>query len=57
MDIQKVKNMTEPVNEQYEKDLAQFEAWRKADEDRAKLKQATLEKLGLSADEVAALLS
>lgn len=56
-DTQKVKTMTKAQDEQYQKDLAQFEEWRKADEERAKLKKATLDKLGLTADEVAALLS
>lgn len=36
---------------------AEAEALAKADADRAKLKQATLTKLGLTADEVSALLS
>jgi len=56
-DILKVRDMTEPINEQYEKDLAQFEAWRQEEIDKAKLKAATLAKLGLTADEVAALFS
>jgi hypothetical protein len=56
-DTQKVKIMTEPINKQYEKDLAQFAAWREEEENKAKLKQATLDKLGLTPDEVAALLS
>jgi hypothetical protein len=49
--------MTEPVNEQYEQDLAQFAAWRQEEADKKKLKDATLKKLGLTADEVSALLS
>jgi len=49
--------MTEPIDEQYKQDLAQFAAWRQEEEDKAKLKKATLAKLGLTADEVAALLS
>jgi hypothetical protein len=56
-DIQKVRTMTEPVNEQYEQDLAQFAAWRQEEADKKKLKDATLKKLGLTADEVSALLS
>ncbi len=56
-DTQKVKTMTKAQDEQYEKDLAQFEQWRKDDEKRAKLKDATLAKLGLTAEEVIALFS
>jgi len=56
-DTQKVKTMTEQNHEQYEKDLAQFALWRQEEEDKAKLKKATLAKLGLTADELAALLS
>lgn len=56
-DTQKVKTMTKAKDEQYEKDLAQFAAWRQEEEDKAKLKEATLAKLGLTADEAAALLS
>lgn len=56
-DIQKAKTMTESKDEQYEKDLAQFAAWRKEEEDKEKLKAATLKKLGLTADEVSALMS
>jgi len=49
--------MTELENKQYEQDLAQFAAWRQEEADKAKVKAATLAKLGLSADELAALLS
>jgi hypothetical protein len=55
--IQKVKTMTKAKDEQYEKDLEQFAQWRKEEEDRAKLKQETIAKLGLTAEEIAALLS
>jgi hypothetical protein len=54
---QKVKTMTKAKDEQYEKDLEQFAQWRKEEEDRAKLKQETIAKLGLTAEEIAALLS
>lgn len=56
-DIQKVRTMTNSMDDQYQKDLEQFAAWRQEEEDRAKLKKATLAKLGLTADEAAALLS
>ncbi len=56
-DIQKVKTMTNLENKQYEQDLAQFAAWRQEEADKAKLKEATLAKLGLTPDEMAALLS
>ena len=49
--------MTKAKDEQYEKDLEQFAQWRKEEEDRAKLKQETIAKLGLTAEEIAALLS
>lgn len=42
---------------QRDKDLAESKKLAKATADRAKLKEATLAKLGLTADEVAALLS
>ncbi len=42
---------------QLEADKAEAKAQAKAETDKAKLKQATLAKLGLTADEVAALLS
>jgi hypothetical protein len=49
--------MTKEQEEQYAKDLEQFAEWRKDDDDKKKLKDATLKKLGLTADEVSALLS
>jgi hypothetical protein len=49
--------MTNLENKQYEQDLAQFAAWRQEEADKAKLKEATLAKLGLTPDEMAALLS
>jgi aldehyde:ferredoxin oxidoreductase len=54
---QKVKTMTKAKDEQYEKDLEQFAEWRKEEDDRAKLKEKTMKKLGLTAEEIAALLS
>lgn len=52
-----VREMTDAEFAQYEKDQADFAAQAQADADRQALKTATLAKLGLSADEVAALLS
>jgi hypothetical protein len=52
-----VREMTADEIAQREKDIAEFVALQKAQADRAKLKVATLAKLGLTADEVAALLS
>jgi len=49
--------MTETELTQYAIDQAQAKAELKAEADRAKLKTETLAKLGLTADEVAALLS
>lgn len=57
MDIQKVKNMTAKDKDQYTQDLEQFEQWRKDEENKAKLKAATLAKLGLTEEEIAALMS
>ena len=51
-----VRNMTEAEIAQYEKDAKESKAQRQAEAERAALKVATLEKLGLSADELAALL-
>jgi len=55
--IQKVKTMTKAKDEQYEKDLEQFAQWRKEENDRKALKEKTMKKLGLTAEEIAALLS
>jgi hypothetical protein len=52
-----VRDMTEDEIAQRQKDIAEIKAFEKAQADRAKLKAATLAKLGLTADEVAALLS
>jgi hypothetical protein len=52
-----VRDMTDVELAQYEADQAEAEAQRQAEADRAALKTATLAKLGLTADEVAALLS
>lgn len=51
------RDMTDVELAQYQADNATAEAQRQAEADRAKLKTATLAKLGLTADEVAALLS
>ena len=52
-----VRDMTDDEIAQREKDLAEFAAQAQAAADRQALKTATVAKLGLSADEVAALLS
>jgi hypothetical protein len=52
-----VRDMTEEEIAQRDKDLAECAAQEKARADKAKLKTDTLAKLGLTADEVAALLS
>jgi hypothetical protein len=52
-----VRDMTDEEIAQRDKDLAEFAAKTKARAEKAKLKADTLAKLGLTADEVAALLS
>lgn len=52
-----VRDMTKTELAQYQADQLEAEALRQAETDRAALKKATLAKLGLTADEVAALLS
>jgi hypothetical protein len=52
-----VRDMTENELTQYNEDQKQIAKMAKADADRAKLKADTLSKLGLTAEEVAALLS
>jgi len=52
-----VRDMTEEEIVQRKKDLKDSQALEKAAADRQALKIATLAKLGLTADEVAALLS
>jgi predicted secreted Zn-dependent protease len=52
-----VREMTAKEIAQYEKDQAEFARQAQADADRQALRTATLAKLGLTADEVAALLS
>lgn len=52
-----VRDMTKTELAQYQADQLEAEALRQAEADRAALKKATLAKLGLTADEVAALLS
>ena len=53
----KVRDMTEEEIAQRDKDIAEGVARTKEVAKRAKLKTATIAKLGLTADEVAALLS
>ena len=52
-----VRQMTDSEFAQYQKDQIEVAEQKQAEADRAQLKQATIEKLGLTADEVAALLS
>jgi ribosomal 50S subunit-associated protein YjgA (DUF615 family) len=52
-----VRDMTAEEIAQRDKDIAEMKALTKERADLAKLKTATLAKLGLTADEVAALLS
>ena len=52
-----VRDMTDEEIVQRKKDLAEMKALEQAAADRKALKEATLAKLGLTADEVAALLS
>lgn len=51
------RDLTVEEKEQREKDLAKFAAIKQAEAARQALKEATLAKLGLTAEEVAALLS
>lgn len=51
------REMNEEEFEHYELQRKEFEAREKKDKAKAKLKEATLEKLGLTDDEVIALLS
>jgi hypothetical protein len=52
-----VREMTDEEYAQYQKDAKEAKSNAKADAERVALKEATLAKLGLTADEVAALLS
>ena len=52
-----VREMTEDELAQWEADKAAAKAKAQAEADKQALKEATLTKLGLTADEVAALLS
>jgi hypothetical protein len=52
-----IRDMTDAELAQFEADKIEAKAQAKAEVDKAKLKAATLTKLGLTADEVAALLS
>jgi hypothetical protein len=52
-----VREMTDEEYAQHKKDMKAFAQEAKDAADREALKQATLAKLGLTADEVAALLS
>ena len=51
-----VRQMTDSEFAQYKKDQIEAAEQKQAETDRALLKQATINKLGLTADEVAALL-
>jgi hypothetical protein len=57
LDGHELREMTDAELTQRALDNAQAEAHAKAEADKAKLKADTLAKLGLTADEVAALLS
>ena len=57
LDGDTLREMTDAEFAQYEKDQKEHAAQNKANAERAKLKQATLDKLGLTAEEIAALLS
>jgi hypothetical protein len=57
LDGDAVRSMTDIEFDQYELDQAEAKKQLKVDATRAKLKQATLEKLGLTVEEVSALLS
>ena len=57
LDGQDLREMTDAELAQRKLDNAEAEAHAKAEADKAKLKTDTLTKLGLTADEVAALLS
>lgn len=57
LDGHELREMTDAELTQRELDNAQAQAQAKAEADKAKLKADTLAKLGLTADEVAALLS
>jgi hypothetical protein len=57
LDGDTVRQMTDVEFEQFEIDQAEAKKQLKVDATRAKLKQATLDKLGLTAEEIAALLS
>ena len=52
-----VREMTDEEYAQFNQDAMEAQAQAQTDADRAALKVATLAKLGLTADEVAALLS
>ena len=57
LDGHELREMTDAELAQRELDNAEAQAQAQADADRQALKEATLTKLGLTADEVAALLS
>ena len=52
-----VRQMTDSEFAQYKKDQIEVAEQKQAEADRAAARQAVLDKLGLTADEVAALLS
>ena len=56
-DGQNTRSMTDAEYKQWQKDQTQTKTQQKIEADRQALKLATLEKLGLTADEAFALLS
>ena len=52
-----VRDMTADEIAIYETSIAESEAWAKAETDKAKAKTALLDKLGITAEEAALLLS
>lgn len=52
-----VRQMTDSEFAQYQKDQIELAEQKQAETNRAQLKQATIDKLGLTAEEISALLS
>ena len=52
-----VRQMTDSEFAQYKKDQIEVAEQKQAEANRAQLKQATIDKLGLTAEEISALLS
>ena len=50
------REMTDAENDQYNLDLAEWQAQAKADKAKAKQKQIVLDRLGITADEAALIL-